>query len=105
MPQVSNPLLTEENKELLKNEKHCQILEFVLQRSVRQRPDLNGVIVRFHEMFPEAVNGALLKLTMPPPRFAAHSARFTQDSSRFDSSRLTIDGMGDPSAGNFPSSS
>lgn len=59
-------LLTEESKTLLDhNEKYISFLEFVLQRSVRHRPNLKQVIVKFDEMFPHAMNGPLPFLEMP----------------------------------------
>ncbi|OHT08162.1 hypothetical protein TRFO_23449 [Tritrichomonas foetus] len=59
-------LLNEENLAALDhNQKYISFLEFVLQRSVRHRPDLQQVIVKFDEMFPDAMNGPLPKLEMP----------------------------------------
>jgi hypothetical protein len=53
-------------------------LEFVLQRSVAQRPYLNEVIVRFDEMFPGAIKGELPMLIIPRVE-----SNFSRDSSRF----------------------
>jgi serine/threonine protein kinase len=61
----NTPLLTPEDKATIGNDKLCQFLEFVLQRSVRHRPNLREVIVRFDEMFPLATNGDLPHLTIP----------------------------------------
>ena len=59
-------LLNEDNLALLDhNKKYITFLEFVLQRSVRHRPDLQQVIVKFDEMFPDAMKGPLPKLEMP----------------------------------------
>jgi serine/threonine protein kinase len=98
----NGPLLTERDISLLGNEEYRKFLEFVLQRSGRQRPNLSEVIVRFDEMFPDAANGELPELTMPRPgsqfcgessRFLFESARQVEDSSRLieDSSRLIED--------------
>lgn len=66
---ITNPtkdLLTEENLALLNhNKKYSTFLEFVLQRSVLHRPDLQQVIVKFDEMFPDALNGPLPQLEIP----------------------------------------
>jgi serine/threonine protein kinase len=61
----NTPLLTPENTAMISNDKFCQFLEFVLQRSVRHRPNLSEVIVRFDEMFPAVRNGELPHLSMP----------------------------------------
>jgi serine/threonine protein kinase len=59
------PLLTEENKRALGDENCVKFLEFVLQLSVRHRPDLNSVIMSFDEMFPRAINGEFPRITIP----------------------------------------
>jgi serine/threonine protein kinase len=62
---IQQPLLTDENRAMLKNPTYAHFLEFVLQRSVRHRPDLGEVIVRFDEMFPDAGKGPLPEVTIP----------------------------------------
>jgi serine/threonine protein kinase len=89
----TNQLITLQNKEALGSEEYCKFLEFVLQRSVAQRPDLNEVIVRFDEMFPNATKGDLPQLSMPQA-----SSIVASDSCRFSSmmsagaSQLSISG-------------
>lgn len=61
----SQPLLTDKNKEMLGNPKFVSFLEFVLQRSVRHRPNMKQVTVKFDEMFPDAMKGPLPELEMP----------------------------------------
>jgi serine/threonine protein kinase len=75
------PLLTEENKAALNDENCVRFLEFVLQRSVRHRPDLAEVIARFDELFPEAVHAPLPRLSIPTFR-NSDSAQVSEDSAR-----------------------
>jgi serine/threonine protein kinase len=59
----SEELIVEANrKKLPKDVRFIRFLEFVLQRDVRSRPDLKQIIVRFDEMFPEAVAAPLPRL-------------------------------------------
>lgn len=60
------PLLTDKNKAMLDNNpKFISFIEFILQRSVRHRPDLQQVIVKFDEMFPGSMKGPLPVVKMP----------------------------------------
>ena len=59
-------ILTPQKLKMLPNEpRYVQFISFILQRSVRTRPDLNQVLKKFDEMFPDASDAPLPTLIMP----------------------------------------
>lgn len=62
----NEPLLTEANIQKLPNDpKFTNFLEFVLQRNARSRPNIQQVIAKFNEMFPDAMNSPLPSIDIP----------------------------------------
>ena len=60
----NQPILRDEDKKKLPNDPRIiQFIEFVLKRSVRHRPDIQQVIVKYDEIFPEAHTYQLPKFT------------------------------------------
>ena len=58
-------ILPENKMKLPEDPRFGAFLEFVLQRNIRSRPNLNQVISKFDEMFPEANNSPLPKIEIP----------------------------------------
>ena len=58
-------ILEDDKLRLPKDKRFLTFLEFVLQRNPRTRPNLDQVLKKFDEIFPEAINGHLPIVEMP----------------------------------------